>query len=86
MQALVNTGTPTGYQSTFTMEALVQMLIQNLIHDNPWAHVGAGRIDFEREREVKQRTLKTECCVLAALLACNVAEFDWLIVQRNALP
>ena len=47
----MNTGTGSGYQSTFTVEAMLQMVIQNMTVDNPYATVAAGRIDVTREKE-----------------------------------
>lgn len=51
LETLVNTGTSSGYQSTYSTEALLQMVLQNLVVDNAPAGVSAGRIDFERARE-----------------------------------
>lgn len=47
LEVLVNTQTDTGYKSTYTMEALITMVVFNLTVDNPPAAVSQGRIDFE---------------------------------------
>jgi len=50
LEALVNTGGPLGYQSHYTVEALLVMVVFNLTLDNPGANVASGRLDFKREK------------------------------------
>ena len=47
----MNTGRASGYRATYSMEAILQMVLYNLTCNTPGTDVTEGRIDFLRERE-----------------------------------
>lgn len=51
LETLVNTGSPTGYSPSYTVETLLCMLLFNLTSDTEGTAIRQGRIDFIRERE-----------------------------------